>query len=228
MDDLIVKQLEDLLQYKFKDINLLQKSLTHRSFDGENNERLEFLGDSILNFTIAEALFKKFPNIPEGDLSRLRASLVKSGTLAEIAAKIKLGDFIFLGEGELKSAGWRRPSILADTFEAIIGALYLDGGLGPAQTFIHQYFQDWLNEINPAKIDKDPKTSLQELLQSKKLMLPKYEVADIKGEAHAQEFVVKCNIAQLSIATEASGPSRRAAEQEAASIALPLVKEKIL
>ena len=205
MDDLIVKQLEDLLQYKFKDINLLQKSLTHRSFDGENNERLEFLGDSILNFTIAEALFKKFPNIPEGDLSRLRASLVKSGTLAEIAAKIKLGDFIFLGEGELKSAGWRRPSILADTFEAIIGALYLDGGLGPAQTFIHQYFQDWLNEINPAKIDKDPKTSLQELLQSKKLMLPKYEVADIKGEAHAQEFVVKCNIAQLSIATEASG-----------------------
>jgi len=124
MDDLIVKQLEDLLQYQFKDINLLQKSLTHRSFDGENNERLEFLGDSILNFTIAEALFKKFPNIPEGDLSRLRASLVKSGTLAEIAAKIKLGDFIFLGEGELKSAGWRRPSILADTFEAIIGALY--------------------------------------------------------------------------------------------------------
>jgi ribonuclease-3 len=104
----------------------------------------------------------------------------------------------------------------------------LDGGLGPAQTFIHQYFQDWLNEINPAKIDKDPKTSLQELLQSKKLMLPKYEVADIKGEAHSQEFVVKCNIVQLSIVAEASGTSRRAAEQEAASIALPLVKEKIL
>jgi ribonuclease-3 len=167
MDDLTIKQLIELLNYSFKDIKLLEKALTHRSYDGENNERLEFLGDSILNFTIAESLFKKFPNLPEGDLSRLRASLVKASALAEVASKIKLGDFILLGEGELKSAGWKRPSILADCYEAIIGALYLDGGLAPAQQFILNNFNDWLDQINPARIDKDAKTALQELLQSK-------------------------------------------------------------
>ena len=226
MDSLTIKQLISTLSYEFKDPMWLQKALTHRSFDSENNERLEFLGDSILNFTIAELLFKKFPNLPEGDLSRLRASLVKSNSLSHVAVKIGIGDFILLGEGEMKSAGWRRPSILADVIEAIIGAIYLDGGLIPAQDFITRNFMEFLTDIDPRKIAKDSKTELQELLQSKKLLLPKYEIVDIKGEAHAQEFTVKCSIQQLDISSEGSGPSRRAAEQEAASYAIEKINNK--
>jgi ribonuclease-3 len=226
MDSLTIKQLISTLSYEFKDPMWLQKALTHRSFDSENNERLEFLGDSILNFTIAELLFKKFPNLPEGDLSRLRASLVKSNSLSHVAVKIGIGDFILLGEGEMKSAGWRRPSILADVIEAIIGAMYLDGGLIPAQDFITRNFMEFLTDIDPRKIAKDSKTELQELLQSKKLLLPKYEIVDIKGEAHAQEFTVKCSIQQLDMSTEGSGPSRRAAEQEAASYAIEKINNK--
>lgn len=226
MDSLTIKQLISTLSYEFKDPMWLQKALTHRSFDSENNERLEFLGDSILNFTIAELLFKKFPNLPEGDLSRLRASLVKSNSLSHVAVKIGIGDFILLGEGEMKSAGWRRPSILADVIEAIIGAIYLDGGLIPAQDFITRNFMEFLTDIDPRKIAKDSKTELQELLQSKKLLLPKYEIVDIKGEAHAQEFTVKCSIQQLGMSTEGSGPSRRAAEQEAASYAIEKINNK--
>ena len=138
MDGFTEKQLKEILNYSFNDANLLEKAFTHRSFNAENNERLEFLGDSILNFTIAESLFNKFPNLPEGDLSRLRASIVKTGSLAERSIKIKLGDFILLGEGELKSAGWRRPSILADVFEAVIGAIYLDKGLLPTKQFVQR------------------------------------------------------------------------------------------
>jgi ribonuclease-3 len=226
MDSLTIKQLISTLSYEFKDPMWLQKALTHRSFDSENNERLEFLGDSILNFTIAELLFKKFPNLPEGDLSRLRASLVKSNSLSHVAVKIGIGDFILLGEGEMKSAGWRRPSILADVIEAIIGAMYLDGGLIPAQDFITRNFMEFLTDIDPRKIAKDSKTELQELLQSKKLLLPKYEIVDIRGEAHAQEFTVKCSIQQLDMSTEGSGPSRRAAEQEAASYAIEKINNK--
>lgn len=226
MDSLTIKQLISTLSYEFKDPMWLQKALTHRSFDSENNERLEFLGDSILNFTIAELLFKKFPNLPEGDLSRLRASLVKSNSLSHVAVKIGIGDFILLGEGEMKSAGWRRPSILADVIEAIIGAIYLDGGLIPAQDFITRNFMEFLTDIDPRKIAKDSKTELQELLQSKKLLLPKYEIVDIKGEAHAQEFTVKCSIQQLDMSAEGSGPSRRAAEQEAASYAIEKINNK--
>jgi ribonuclease-3 len=226
MDSLTIKQLISTLSYEFKDPMWLQKALTHRSFDSENNERLEFLGDSILNFTIAELLFKKFPNLPEGDLSRLRASLVKSNSLSHVAVKIGIGDFILLGEGEMKSAGWRRPSILADVIEAIIGAIYLDGGLIPAQDFITRNFMEFLTDIDPRKIAKDSKTELQELLQSKKLLLPKYEIVDIKGEAHAQEFTVKCSIQQLDMSTEGSGPSKRAAEQEAASYAIEKINNK--
>jgi len=226
MDSLTIKQLISTLSYEFKDPMWLQKALTHRSFDSENNERLEFLGDSILNFTIAELLFKKFPNLPEGDLSRLRASLVKSNSLSHVAVKIGIGDFILLGEGEMKGAGWRRPSILADVIEAIIGAIYLDGGLIPAQDFITRNFMEFLTDIDPRKIAKDSKTELQELLQSKKLLLPKYEIVDIKGEAHAQEFTVKCSIQQLDMSTEGSGPSRRAAEQEAASYAIEKINNK--
>ena len=156
-------------------------ALTHRSFSSQHNERLEFLGDSVLSFLIANELYKRFPRIDEGDLSRLRAQLVKESSLSTIATSMGLGDFIRLGEGELKSAGWRRPSILADTFESIIGAIYLDGGIEPTHEFVLRFFETQLNEIDPKLIQKDPKTLLQELLQSKKSDLPIYAVVAIVG-----------------------------------------------
>ena len=227
MDQLVMRQLSDLFKYQFNDVSLLELALSHRSYQHNNNERLEFLGDSILNFTIAESLYQKFKTLPEGDLSRLRASLVKSESLAEVAKSIKLGDFILLGEGELKSAGWRRPSILADTFEAIIGAIYLDGGFEEARKFILNFFQTQIESIDPKRIVKDAKTTLQELLQSRKLMIPEYKVIKIEGEAHNQVFFVQCEISQLRIQTEGSGTSRKLAEQEAAMVAIEEVKQKI-
>ena len=227
MDQLVIKQLSDLFKYQFNDVSLLELALSHRSYQHNNNERLEFLGDSILNFTIAESLYQKFKTLPEGDLSRLRASLVKSESLAEVAKSIKLGDFILLGEGELKSAGWRRPSILADTFEAIIGAIYLDGGFEEARKFILKFFQTQIESIDPKRIVKDAKTTLQELLQSRKLMIPEYKVIKIEGEAHNQVFFVQCEISQLRLQTEGSGTSRKLAEQEAAMVAIEEVKQKI-
>ena len=227
MDQLVIKQLSDLFKYQFNDVSLLELALSHRSYQHNNNERLEFLGDSILNFTIAESLYQKFKTLPEGDLSRLRASLVKSESLAEVAKSIKLGDFILLGEGELKSAGWRRPSILADTFEAIIGAIYLDGGFEEARKFILNFFQTQIESIDPKRIVKDAKTTLQELLQSRKLMIPEYKVIKIEGEAHNQVFFVQCEISQLRLQTEGSGTSRKLAEQEAAMVAIEEVKQKI-
>ena len=222
-----MRQLSDLFKYQFNDVSLLELALSHRSYQHNNNERLEFLGDSILNFTIAESLYQKFKTLPEGDLSRLRASLVKSESLAEVAKSIKLGDFILLGEGELKSAGWRRPSILADTFEAIIGAIYLDGGFEEARKFILKFFQTQIESIDPKRIVKDAKTTLQELLQSRKLMIPEYKVIKIEGEAHNQVFFVQCEISQLRLQTEGSGTSRKLAEQEAAMVAIEEVKQKI-
>jgi ribonuclease-3 len=227
MDQLVMRQLSDLFKYQFNDVSLLELALSHRSYQHNNNERLEFLGDSILNFTIAESLYQKFKTLPEGDLSRLRASLVKSESLAEVAKSIKLGDFILLGEGELKSAGWRRPSILADTFEAIIGAIYLDGGFEEARKFILKFFQTQIESIDPKRIVKDAKTTLQELLQSRKLMIPEYKVIKIEGEAHNQVFFVQCEISQLRLQTEGSGTSRKLAEQEAAMVAIEEVKQKI-
>ena len=227
MDQLVMRQLSDLFKYQFNDVSLLELALSHRSYQHNNNERLEFLGDSILNFTIAESLYQKFKTLPEGDLSRLRASLVKSESLAEVAKSIKLGDFILLGEGELKSAGWRRPSILADTFEAIIGAIYLDGGFEEARKFILNFFQTQIESIDPKRIVKDAKTTLQELLQSRKLMIPEYKVIKIEGEAHNQVFFVQCEISQLRLQTEGSGTSRKLAEQEAAMVAIEEVKQKI-
>ena len=227
MDQLVIRQLSDLFKYQFNDVSLLELALSHRSYQHNNNERLEFLGDSILNFTIAESLYQKFKTLPEGDLSRLRASLVKSESLAEIAKSIKLGDFILLGEGELKSAGWRRPSILADTFEAIIGAIYLDGGFEEARKFILNFFQTRLESIDPKRIVKDAKTTLQELLQSRKLMIPEYKVIKIEGEAHNQVFFVQCDVSQLKLQTEGTGTSRKLAEQEAAMVAIEEVKQKI-
>lgn len=212
--------LQTRIRYQFQQPALLQQALTHRSFSATNNERLEFLGDSVLNFIVAHQLFNRFPNSPEGDLSRLRAKLVKEASLAEIAAQLQLGDALKLGEGELKSAGWRRPSILADALEAIFGAVYLDGGFGAAEQVVATLYQDKLTTIDPTAIDKDAKSQLQEYLQGKKMELPEYEVMTISGEAHAQTFTVRCTLHKLKITTTGVGTSRRVAEQQAAKLAM--------
>ena len=217
--------LSRIIHYTFNDPSFMIMALTHRSFSGQHNERLEFLGDSVLSFLIANELYERFPRIDEGDLSRLRAQLVKESSLSGIATSIGLGDFIRLGEGELKSAGWRRPSILADTFESIIGAIYLDGGIEPAHQFVLRFFENQLNDIDPKLIQKDPKTLLQEFLQSKKSDLPIYTVVSIEGEAHSQTFTIECSIKKYHIKTQGVGNSRRIAEQEAASKAYPLIAE---
>ena len=212
--------LQTRIRYQFQQPALLQQALTHRSFSATNNERLEFLGDSVLNFIVAHQLFNRFPNLPEGDLSRLRAKLVKEASLAEIATQLQLGDALKLGEGELKSAGWRRPSILADALEAIFGAVYLDGGFGAAEQVVATLYQDKLTTIDPKSIDKDAKSQLQEYLQGKKMELPEYEVTTISGEAHAQTFTVRCTLHKLKITTTGVGTSRRVAEQQAAKLAM--------
>ena len=219
--------LSRIIHYTFNDPSFMIMALTHRSFSAQHNERLEFLGDSVLSFLIANELYKRFPRIDEGDLSRLRAQLVKESSLSTIATSMGLGDFIRLGEGELKSAGWRRPSILADTFESMIGAIYLDGGIEPTHQFVLRFFETQLNEIDPKLIQKDPKTLLQELLQSKKTDLPIYTVVSIEGEAHSQTFTIECHIKKSNIKTQGVGNSRRIAEQEAASKAYQLILESI-
>ena len=219
--------LSRIIHYTFNDPSFMIIALTHRSFSAQHNERLEFLGDSVLSFLIANELYKRFPRIDEGDLSRLRAQLVKESSLSTIATSMGLGDFIRLGEGELKSAGWRRPSILADTFESIIGAIYLDGGIEPTHAFVLRFFETQLNEIDPKLIQKDPKTLLQELLQSKKSDLPIYTVVSIEGEAHSQTFTIECQIKKSNIKTQGVGNSRRIAEQEAASKAYQLMLESL-
>lgn len=212
--------LQKRLGYWFKEQDLLKQALTHRSYGSHNNERLEFLGDGVLNFIVAEQLFQRFPKLSEGDLSRLRAQLVKEATLFEIAQGYNLGELLNLGEGELKSAGWRRPSILSDALEAIIGATYLDGGFSSAQKIVLQLYADKLDNIDPKVIDKDAKSKLQEYLQGKKMDLPHYSVSSIEGEAHAQTFSVTCIIEKLNISSVGEGTSRRVAEQQAAKIAL--------
>ncbi len=207
------------LTYQFKKPSLLNQALTHRSFGLLNNERLEFLGDGALNFIIAHQLYLRFPRLPEGDLSRLRAQLVKESTLYELANELELGGALSMGEGELKNAGWRKPSILADAFEAIVGAIYLDGGHTEAEAFILQMFAERFDNIDPKVIDKDPKSLLQELLQSKKMTLPEYTVTHTSGEAHAQIFIVECVIQKFNIRTVGEGTSRRVAEQQAATLA---------
>lgn len=210
--------------YQFRDTRLLAQALTHRSFSANNNERLEFLGDGVLNCIIAQQLYLRFPKLPEGDLSRLRAQLVKESSLAEIAAQLNLGDVLKLGEGELKSAGWRRPSILADAVEAMVGAVFLDGGFAEAEKLVLQLYDEKLVTIDPKIIDKDPKSQLQEYLQGKKMDLPEYHVVQIEGEAHAQTFKVECVVEKLNIRTLGEGASRRAAEQQAAQLALAQIK----
>lgn len=226
VDNLAIAKLAERLGYEFKSSALLVQALTHRSFAANNNERLEFLGDSALNFIIAHQLYQRFSKLPEGDLSRLRAHLVKESTLSEIALTLDIGDALKLGEGELKSAGWRRPSILADALEAIIGAVFIDGGFSSAEALVLKLYQEKLHNIDPKVIDKDPKSQLQEYLQGKKKDLPDYNVVSIEGEAHAQTFKIECVIAKLNVTTLGEGTSRRIAEQQAAQFALEKILEK--
>ncbi len=218
--------LANRLPYRFVNASLLTQALTHRSFSAQNNERLEFLGDGALNFIIAQQLFQRFQALAEGDLSRLRAQLVKEATLCEIAQSLDVGAALKLGEGEIKSGGWRRPSILADALEALVGAVYLDGGYAEAEAMVIALFADKLATIDPNVIDKDPKSLLQEHLQGQKLAVPEYKVTQLAGEAHAQLFVVECYIEKLNIRTAGEGTSRRIAEQQAANYAL-IALEKI-
>lgn len=195
-------------------------ALTHRSWGAEHNERLEFLGDSILNMVIAAALYERFVNLREGELSRLRAQLVRQEALRTIALAIHLGDFLRLGEGELRSGGQLRPSILADALEAVFGAIFLDGGFEVARAVILRLYADMLGNVDPSRSLKDPKTQLQEYLQSRRLPLPRYELFATRGEAHAQEFEVTCSIDSLQLQLHGAGNSRRVAEQAAARLAL--------
>ncbi|OIQ96438.1 ribonuclease 3 [mine drainage metagenome] len=218
-----IERLEQALGHRFSARDLLRQALTHRSHGIAHNERLEFLGDSILNFVIAALLFERFGALREGDLSRLRASLVRKETLAEIAQSLSLGDYLLLGEGEQKSGGHRRPSILADTLEALIGAVYLDAGFTRAQQIIAGLYEKMIALIEPGSAAKDPKTALQEILQSRHLALPNYCLCATRGEAHAQEFEVECRVPALDICAVGIGPSRRAAEQAAAARAAELI-----
>lgn len=221
-----LERLQRKIGYQFSQIRLLQQALTHRSAASVHNERLEFLGDSILNFTIGEALYHRFPKSPEGDLSRMRATLVREQTLAQIAIEFDLGDYLKLGPGELKSGGYRRSSILSDGIEAIIGAIHLDSGIKTAQEVILTWYKQRLAEIEPGDSQKDPKTRLQEYLQGIRQPLPNYTVVDIKGEAHNQTFKVTCQIQQLAEVFEGVGSSRRKAEQAAAEKILAVLKIK--
>ncbi|MDQ3187256.1 MAG: ribonuclease III [Pseudomonadota bacterium] len=204
------------LDYFFNQPELLRQALTHRSHSLPHNERLEFLGDSVLNCAVAGLIFRHFPNLTEGNLSRVRANLVNQQALAELAQKLELGELIRFGDGELKSGGDRRPSILADTLEAVLGAIYLDGGFTPAEAVVVDLFAPLLSGLDPQTLGKDPKTLLQESLQSRRLPLPQYSVIATTGEAHQQQFQVECLVPKLNIRTVGEGVSRRSAEQEAA------------
>ena len=218
-------QLERAIGHTFSDSSLLQTALTHRSHSSPHNERLEFLGDSILNGVIARQLFDRFPDVPEGDLSRLRANLVRQDSLHQLALSLSLGKFLRLGEGELKSGGSQRPSILADALEALFGAIWLDAGHEAASRVIVGLYASLLAAIVPGQPIKDAKTRLQEILQGKRLPLPKYSLIGTEGEAHAQQFKIACELDALRIRTEGSGGSRRAAEQMAAERALERMRQ---
>lgn len=205
--------------YTFRHPDLLAQALTHRSFGARHNERLEFVGDAVLNCVVAHLLYERFPQIDEGDLSRVRASLVNRDTLADVARRLELSAALKLGEGEHRSGGPDRPSILADALEALFGAVFIDGGFDAAREVIDRTFGDVLRNVDPAILGKDPKTRLQEWLQGRRLPVPEYRIVEISGEAHAQRFVAECSIPALDIATQGAGSSRRAAEQAAAEAA---------
>ncbi len=215
-----ISKLERKVGYQFNDSALINLALTHRSANSKHNERLEFLGDSILSFVIADDLYHRFPKVNEGDMSRMRATLVRGHTLAELAREFELGDYLKLGPGELKSGGFRRESILADGVESIIGAIYLDSNIEVVRGIILSWYASRLESIQPGVSQKDPKTRLQEFLQGRKKPLPIYTVSTIKGEAHNQEFTVSCEIAGVDNPVIGKGTSRRKAEQAAAELAL--------
>ena len=216
--------LQSRLQHRFSDPSLLQRAVTHRSFSAEHNERLEFLGDSVLNLAISTLLYRRLQAQSEGDLSRVRANLVKEGTLHQLAKDLRLDQVLHLGEGEARSGGHQRPSILADALEAVIGAVYLDAGYAVAEALVLRLYE--AVEINPQMqaAAKDAKTALQEWLQGRKMQLPQYRVVGTVGVAHRQTFEVECAIAELALAQRGSGASRRAAEQSAAAAMLATLK----
>lgn len=215
-----LKRLEAALDYRFQNRDLLIQALTHRSYGAHHNERMEFLGDGVLNFVIASLLFERFPRTDEGDLSRMRANLVRQATLAEVAERLALSDQLRLGEGELKSGGYRRPSILSDALEAILGAIYIDGGFEAVRNVIARLYDGLMTNIDPRSQGKDAKTLLQERLQALRLELPVYTVVATHGAAHNQLFEVSCEVPRLEISVQAAGSSRRAAEQSAAQLAI--------
>jgi ribonuclease-3 len=221
-------ELLERLKLGFKSDALLEQALTHRSFSASHNERLEFLGDSVLNLAVSRMLFVALPDLPEGDLSRVRANLVKQDTLHRLAVDLGLSGLIRLGEGEMKSGGQRRPSILADALEALIGAVYLDSGYQVAEELVFRLFEPI--EINPTMqaASKDPKTELQELLQARRYKLPIYRVIGILGAAHQQTFDVECEVTELSLMERGIGNSRRSAEQVAAQAMLKTIEENKL
>ena len=223
MDKLLILQRH--LHTNIRDECLLKLALTHRSYAKDNNERLEFLGDSILNFIIADKLYRQFTEAKEGQLSRLRAQLVKGDTLAEIAQELSLSDYLIMGEGELKSGGFRRNSILADTLEAIIGAVYLDGGMDSCRVIIEKWFRSRLDSLSLDQSKKDPKTRLQELMQAIKQPLPQYKIMDITGAPHDQLFTVECKVNVLDKITQATSASRRNAEKLAAEKMLSILED---
>ena len=221
-----LERLQKKLGYQFVNLDYLKQALTHRSAAAFNNERLEFLGDSILNFAIGKALYEKFPKSDEGELSRMRATLVKEQTLAIVARQFELGDYLKLGAGELKSGGFRRESILSDCVEALIAAIYLDAGIDAALARVYQWYKELLEQIKPGEAQKDPKTRLQEFLQGRRMKLPEYEVIEIRGEAHNQSFKVSCKVEGLTEVVFGQGTSRRKAEQNAAQQTIEKLKIK--
>ena len=219
--------LQKRLSYTFNQPVLLQRALTHRSASIDHNERLELLGDAVLNLAVADLLFKRLSGLPEGDLSRVRANLVKQDTLHQLAVGLGLPEILRLGEGELRSGGQKRPSILADALEAVIGAVYLDGGFAVAQQLVHRLFEAVEINANMDAIGKDPKTELQEWLQGRKMKLPMYRVVSTLGAAHRQTFDVECSITELNFIERGIGGSRRAGEQAAAAAMLQTLTAKI-
>ena len=218
--------LEERIGYTFKSRKLLERAVTHRSFAAEHNERLEFLGDSVLNCVIGNALFLRDKHFTEGELSRVRANLVCEKTLAVIGKEIDVSSFLHLGEGEMKTGGAHRPSIMADAMEALFGAVFNESGFEEAQRVILGLFEPILTTLTPEQLSKDAKTLLQECLQGNHFPLPKYQLVQVTGAQHCQRFETECRIDALEIVTKGEATSRRAAEQEAAAAALVLVKER--
>jgi len=211
------------LEYRFSNLQLLEQALTHRSRGPDNYERMEFLGDSILDFVVAESLYYQFPKLTEGKLSRMRAAIVRKNTLATVSRELELGQFLVLGEGELRSGGFDRDSILADALEALIGAIYIDGGLDPCKDFISKHFGKYLAQLEPHITYKDAKSRLQEYLQQRGIPVPNYIVVDIGGEPHKRIFEVECQIEGVERAFRATGTSRQNAEQAAAEHAIAVI-----